>query len=110
MMNEAVSPRRDSRAVIENILCHFGLEMTPQCFAILEYLIAQGGCEDFDRLCSGVTNQYPKRSIGAVHKTLRLLLAVEVVVEKMPHDGQGDCYSLSDRTKEILLEPVIDDD
>ena len=88
---------QEIRARIEERLRAAGLRLTPQRFAVMEFLVREGGHRTADQIGACVNRRFPRASRATVYNTIHRLCAVGLLRE-LRLQGATALY-------EINLEP-----
>ena len=98
-----------SRAEIEAWLSRAGLEMTPQRFAVLEYLLRDDERPTAEQVVAALRRQYPRPSRAAVCRTLYTLRDAGLVNE-VQADGACVRYAANfEPFAHLIYAGLVDD-
>lgn len=97
-----------SRSEIEARLSSVGLEMTPQRFAMLEYLLRHDGPSTTEQILKVLCGQHPRPSYETIRRTLKTLCDAHLVNEVYA-DGAKILYSLNPELGDQFVVDEMED-
>ena len=77
----------ETRERIEEALCGAGLRLTPQRFAIIEFLMGSSGHPTADQVGAAVNRRFPRASRATIYNTLHSLCEAGLVREVFLHEA-----------------------
>lgn len=86
------------RSEIETRLSDAGLEMTPQRYAVLEYLMRSEEHSTIDRILENLKRLYPRPSRESIQKTVLALRDAGIICEEV---GEGEIISYN-----VIFDPL----
>ena len=95
------------RTRIEAILSDAGLEMTPQRFAIVEFLSKNEEPQPLDRVCEQLQRVYPRPSPQSIEKSLLVMRDAGIVLENV--NAKIERYSLNLELPTLLANDLDED-